>query len=281
MTEVSLSAAEEQRVRIAGLDRTIAALIRQRTESARRLGELRAAMGRPRSELAWENESLGRYRAELGPLGVRLGLLLLEMAREDIPDGREHRAPGEGRAVLRSSSPERKEPEMTVEPRLRQARLTDHRTIVDRVQGWWSDSRTPEQARELSLLLPKLFLQFFSRTSLVLEDEQGIRAFLVGFYAADNDEEAYIHFVGVDPALRGQGLARRLYTEFLQRAAEAGRREARAITSPGNTGSIAFHQAMGFAFEPGDREVGGVPVCADYDGPGQDRVCFYRKIGPA
>ncbi|MGV9318510.1 N-acetyltransferase family protein [Streptomyces sp. NPDC003660] len=163
---------------------------------------------------------------------------------------------------------------------LRQARVSDHRTIVGCVQRWWSDSRTPEQARELSLLLPKLFLQFFSGTSLVLEDDAGIRAFLIGFHAADNDDEAYIHFVGVDPTLRGQGLGRTLYAEFLRRAAAAGRREVRAITSPGNTGSIAFHRSMGFTLEPGDREVDGVPVCGDYDGPGQDRVRFHRRIVP-
>ncbi|WNM29164.1 GNAT family N-acetyltransferase [Streptomyces sp. Li-HN-5-11] len=171
-------------------------------------------------------------------------------------------------------------------PALRQARVSDHGTIVECVRQWWGDSRTPEQARELSLLLPRLFLQFFSTTSLVLQDGEGgedgtaIRAFLVGFYAAGNDTEAYIHFVGVDPALRGQGMARDLYTAFFERAAEAGRTEVRAITSPTNTGSIAFHRAMGFTPESGDREVGGLPVHTDYDGPGQDRVCFYRKIAP-
>ncbi|MBO8200653.1 GNAT family N-acetyltransferase [Streptomyces smyrnaeus] len=164
-------------------------------------------------------------------------------------------------------------------PALRQAQVGDHGTIVDCVQRWWGDSRTPQQARELSLLLPKLFLQFFSRTSLVLEDDTGIRGFLVGFHAADNDEEAYIHFVGVDPQLRGQGMARTLYTAFFHRAAEAGRTQVRAITSPANTGSIAFHRALGFTVESGDREVDGLPVHSDYDGPGQDRVCFRRTLG--
>ncbi|MBH5333871.1 GNAT family N-acetyltransferase [Streptomyces pactum] len=170
---------------------------------------------------------------------------------------------------------------MTTEPELRPARPSDHPALVDRVQRWWGDSRTPEQARELSLLLPRLFLQFFSRTSLVLEDGSGIRAFLVGFHAADNEEEAYIHFVGVDPALRGRGLGRRLYAEFLRQAAGAGRREVRAVTSPGNAGSIAFHRALGFVCEPGDLEIGGVPVHTDHDGPGQHRVCFRLRLPPA
>ncbi|MFD5249355.1 GNAT family N-acetyltransferase [Amycolatopsis sp. NPDC058340] len=163
-------------------------------------------------------------------------------------------------------------------PEPRRADVSDHSAIVDRVQRWWGDSRTPAEARELSLLLPKLFLQFFSGTSLVLEDDAGIRAFLIGFHAPGNDVEAYIHFVGVDPELRGQGTARHLYTTFFRRAAEAGRTEVRAITSPGNTGSIAFHRAMGFTLETGDRVIDGLPVHTGYDGPGQDRVCFFRKI---
>ncbi|MFF9482858.1 GNAT family N-acetyltransferase [Streptomyces sp. NPDC014733] len=173
---------------------------------------------------------------------------------------------------------------------LRPARVTDHPTLVRCVQTWWGDSRTPEQARELSLLLPRLFLQFFSRTSLILEEPTGapgdggedgrVRAFLVGFHAPENTTDAYIHFVGVHPALRGQGVGRRLYTAFLARAAEAGRTGVRAIVSPGNAASLAFHQAMGFVPEgDGDRVVGGLPVHADYDGPGEDRVCFHRRIG--
>ncbi|MFD9816929.1 GNAT family N-acetyltransferase [Streptomyces sp. NPDC059080] len=172
---------------------------------------------------------------------------------------------------------------------LRPARVTDHPTLVRCVRHWWGDSRTPEEARELSLLLPRLFLQFFSRTSLILEappgspadgDGGGVRAFLVGFHAPENTTDAYIHFVGVHPALRGQDVGRRLYAAFFARAAEAGRTDVRAIVSPGNAASLAFHRAMGFTPEgDGDRVVGGLPVHADYDGPGEDRVCFHRRIG--
>jgi ribosomal protein S18 acetylase RimI-like enzyme len=163
----------------------------------------------------------------------------------------------------------------------RPARVEDHRAIVERIQLWWGESRTPEQARELSLLLPRLFLQHFSGTSLVVEDASGIRAFLVGFHSADVSDEAYIHFVGVDPHYRGTGVARDLYTRFFAQAARAGRRTVRAITGPANAGSIAFHRAMGFEIEPGDREVDGIAVHSDYDGPGHDRVCFRRELDPA
>ncbi|WP_020667165.1 GNAT family N-acetyltransferase [Amycolatopsis nigrescens] len=166
----------------------------------------------------------------------------------------------------------------------RQARTSDHPRLVACVQSWWGDSRTPQEARELSLLLPKLFLQHFAGTSLVLEQGTEIDGFLVGFHSADRRDEAYIHFVGVNPALRNQGVARRLYSTFFEQAAAAGRTRVRAITAPANTGSIAFHRAMGFAIEPGTDVVdvtdvtAGVGVHRDYDGPGQDRVAFVREL---
>lgn len=164
-------------------------------------------------------------------------------------------------------------------PMLRRARVSDHRTLVECAHRWWGETRTRSEAREPSLLLPRMLLQYFSGTSLVAEDSTGVKAFLVGFHSADNEEDAHIHVVAVDPVLRGRGLARGLYMAFFERAAEAGRREVRAVTSPGNTGAIAFHRALGFAPVGSDHEVEGLPVHRDYDGPGQDRVCFRRRIG--
>ncbi|MGV4983211.1 N-acetyltransferase family protein [Streptomyces sp. NRAIS4] len=67
----------------------------------------------------------------------------------------------------------------------------------------------------------------------------------------------------MDRELRGQGMARRLYSTFFQHAAEEGRTEIRAITSPLNAGSIAFHRAMGFSLDAGNSEVDGLPVHTD------------------
>ncbi|MGC8487229.1 MAG: GNAT family N-acetyltransferase [Clostridia bacterium] len=51
----------------------------------------------------------------------------------------------------------------------------------------------------------------------------------------------------------------------------------KAITSPGNAASIAFHRRMGFTLlgDPDDR---GVPVVRDYSGPGVDRVVMVRPL---
>jgi ribosomal protein S18 acetylase RimI-like enzyme len=155
---------------------------------------------------------------------------------------------------------------------IRQARESDHGALVGCVRSWWGDSRTPQQSRELSLLLPKLFLQHFAGTSLVREGPDGIEGFLVGFHSQDHPDQAYIHFVGVHPEHRSRGVARGLYTRFCAGALAAGRHQVRAITSPANLGSIAFHRAMGFTPDPGGAEVDGIPVQLDHDG--QARVAF-------
>ena len=70
-------------------------------------------------------------------------------------------------------------------------------------------------------------------------------------------------------ARRGAGLARSLYEQFFDLARQDGRTVIKAITSPQNGPSIAFHQAMGFTASD--------PI-ADYDGPTLDRVVFARSV---
>src|SRR5207253_2979086 len=94
--------------------------------------------------------------------------------------------------------------------------------------------------------LPRLFLDHFAETSRVVEDSDGLAAFLVGFLAPP---VGYVHFVGVRPDLRGQGLARALYDDFAVRADAGGCSELSAITAPANLGSRDFHLSMGFDAE--------------------------------
>lgn len=58
--------------------------------------------------------------------------------------------------------------------------------------------------------------------------------------------QAYVHFVGIDPAHRGVGLGSALYERFFGKVQSLGCRSVFAVTSPSNTGSIAFHERLGF-----------------------------------
>ncbi|WP_329126922.1 GNAT family N-acetyltransferase [Streptomyces sp. NBC_01465] len=103
-------------------------------------------------------------------------------------------------------------------------------------------------------------------TSFLVEQDSGeVAAFLVGFMSPTQSDTAYVHFVGVDPALHGQGIGRSLYRAFFALARSHGRRYVHCITSPENAASRAFHTRLGFASST---------VKPDYDGPGLDRVAF-------
>ena len=85
----------------------------------------------------------------------------------------------------------------------RPARPGDYDAIAAVIDAWWG--------RPLLAALPRLFLDHFHDTSLVIDGPGGLVAFLIGILSPSEPERAYIHFVGVSPRLRGNGLARSLY----------------------------------------------------------------------
>jgi predicted GNAT superfamily acetyltransferase len=158
---------------------------------------------------------------------------------------------------------------MTVQ--LREIRPSDYRPVISVVDDWWG-------GRHMADMLPHLFFEHFTGTSFVAELDGELAGFLVGFISQSRPGEAYIHFVGIRPAERGSGLGRLLYERFFATAAARGCALVRAVTSPVNHGSVSFHTRLGFAVEPGDKQVNGIQVAADYDGDGHDRVRFVKQL---
>jgi len=119
-------------------------------------------------------------------------------------------------------------------------------------------------------MLPKLFFLHFEGTSFVAEDsDEDLIGFVCGFLSQTHDDEAYIHFVGVTPDSRGEGVGRALYERFFDEVRDHGRHVVRCVTSPVNQGSVAFHEALGFEVER---------VVSDYDGPGEDRALLVKRL---
>jgi ribosomal protein S18 acetylase RimI-like enzyme len=143
----------------------------------------------------------------------------------------------------------------------RPARPADYDAIAAVLDDWWG--------RPVLGALPRLFLDHFHDSSLVVDGAAGPQAFLVGILSPSEPDRAYVQFVGVSPAARGQGLARQLYEEFFALARRDGRWLVSAVTAPVNSGSVAFHRAMGFAVTG--------PVDG-YDGPGHDKIFFEREL---
>jgi ribosomal protein S18 acetylase RimI-like enzyme len=144
---------------------------------------------------------------------------------------------------------------------IRTARAADYDAIAAVVNDWWG--------REVLPGLPRLFLDHFHSTSLIAEAEDGLSGFLVGFVSPSAPDEAYIHYVGVRPDARSQGLARALYARFFEIARAHGRHTIKAITSPINHTSIAFHRRMGFTV------TGPIPA---YNGPNNPFTTFTQTL---
>jgi ribosomal protein S18 acetylase RimI-like enzyme len=150
---------------------------------------------------------------------------------------------------------------------------TDYPPIIAVLDEWWG-------GRSMSAMLPRLFFDHFQDTSFIAESDGQIVGFLIGFLSQTHPEQAYIHFVGVHPDYRKQGLGRQLYERFFEVARQHGRAVVHCVTSPVNRGSIAFHLHMGFRIDPGDAEIDGVSVSSNYDGRGGDRVLFSKFLTP-
>ncbi|MGG1660264.1 N-acetyltransferase family protein [Brevibacillus sp. NRS-1366] len=147
----------------------------------------------------------------------------------------------------------------------------DYSKMIAVVNDWWN-------GRQMSEMLPKLFFIHFQPSSFVVEEGGEIVGFLIGFISQTNPEEAYIHFVGVHPDKRKDGIGHEMYHLFFNEVKKRGCQTVRCITSPVNTASIKFHTKMGFQIEEGDKVVDGISVNSDYDGKGNDRVLFVKSI---
>ena len=147
---------------------------------------------------------------------------------------------------------------------VRAARPDDYDWIIRVVDDWWG--------RPMTQHLPRLFLDHFHSTSIVVEEGGQPVAFLVGFMSPSQPTIAYVHFIAVHPDHRRGGTASDLYDQFSQMAGAAGCTEVHAITGAINEVSIAFHGRIGFtASDPID----------GYDGPGTSLVTFTRPVSPA
>ena len=134
----------------------------------------------------------------------------------------------------------------------------------------------------MAAMLPRLWFKDFASTSFVIraEDSHPI-AFLVGYISQTNNSKAYVHFVGVDPTIRSEGLGKALYETFVAKVHQLGADHIEAVTSPINTNSLKFHEALGFMAVDNDGNLV-LPTEAsghkDFDGEGEDRVLLVKTL---
>ncbi len=106
--------------------------------------------------------------------------------------------------------------------------------------------------------------QFAEDAFTVREDDQLV-GYLLGVTRAPI---GYVHLVAARSDRRNLGMGRLLYDAFKAHARERGASEVQAITTTGNTGSISFHERLGFTAR----------VVDNYAGPGQPRMLFSLSL---
>ena len=145
----------------------------------------------------------------------------------------------------------------------------DHARVQATLGDWWGHMGGDFGDLQRALLLPRLFFQHMTDTSVLVQAGDGRQvAFLVGFLSPARPDTAYIHFVGVDPAARGRRIGAMLYESFFAAARERGCTEVSCVTAPVNDGSQRFHERLGFSLTLKD----------DYDGPGVPRYVMRRAL---
>jgi ribosomal protein S18 acetylase RimI-like enzyme len=120
--------------------------------------------------------------------------------------------------------------------------------------------------RDLRSLHAAMWFRQFGGRALLAMDGEVVAGYLCGTVTADR--LGYVHLVAVRRPYRGKGIARDLWATFTEQAREAGATRLEAVTSPGNTGSVAFHTGLGMTAE----EV------ANYAGDGRSTILFRRDL---
>jgi ribosomal protein S18 acetylase RimI-like enzyme len=146
---------------------------------------------------------------------------------------------------------------------------SDFDKILSDLTDFWGNDRT------LPFHHP-IFLYEFANTAFVIKEGETVIAYLLGLIS-QTAPVAYVHLIGVRQTHKRQGHGRRLYDHFIAAAVQQGCKEVKAITTPTNVESIAFHKRIGMRLVGNDEE-NGVPVVKDYSGPGQHRVVFSKIL---
>jgi ribosomal protein S18 acetylase RimI-like enzyme len=153
---------------------------------------------------------------------------------------------------------------------VRRTTKRDFDRIVEVIDHWWGGP--------ISTFAHPIFFYELGDRSLVIEQGSEMIGFLLGFIVpaaepadaarTDAKRTGYVHLVGIHPEYRRRGVGRQLYDRFVADSRAEGCVRMKAITTPGNEGSIRFHVALGWNAQ--DVE--------DYAGPGRRRIVFTKPL---
>jgi GNAT superfamily N-acetyltransferase len=143
---------------------------------------------------------------------------------------------------------------------VRRITKADFDRIVEVIDHWWGGP--------IGTFAHPIFFYELGDQALVVEQGPEMIGFLLGFVVPSPARTGYVHLVGINPDHRRRGVGRLLYEQFTEECRAAGCVRMKAITTPGNEGSIRFHVALGWNVQEVD----------DYAGPGRRRIVFTKPL---
>ena len=145
----------------------------------------------------------------------------------------------------------------------------DYDQILEALPEFWD-------GRDTRHLHQSFLIHEFGNTAFVIRDGARVVAYLFGFLS-QTQPVGYVHAIAVRASARRRRLAQRLFDHFEDFARRHGCSHVKAITTPSNAGSIAFHKSRGMQLL-GEPNADGIPVVPDYSGRGATRVVFWKAI---
>ena len=145
----------------------------------------------------------------------------------------------------------------------------DYFHILDDLSEFWD-------GRDTRALHHPFLIHEFGNSAFVIRDRSRVVAYLFGFLS-QSEPAGYMHTIAVRASARRRRLARQLFEHFTRFARQHGCTHIKAITTPSNTDSIAFHQSLGMELL-GEPNADSIPVVLDYAGRGVPSVVFWKSI---
>jgi GNAT superfamily N-acetyltransferase len=158
---------------------------------------------------------------------------------------------------------------MSDEAELSVCTAEDYLQILDDLDDFWD-------GRDMRALHHPYLIHEFGNSAFVIRDGSRVIAYLFGFLS-QSEPVGYVHAIAVRTSARRRRLALRLFDHFIGFARQHGCTHVKAITTPSNAGSIAFHQSLGMQLL-GEPNADGIPVVPNYAGREVPRVVFWKAI---
>jgi ribosomal protein S18 acetylase RimI-like enzyme len=158
---------------------------------------------------------------------------------------------------------------MSDEPEISLCTPEDYFQILDTLPEFWD-------GRDTHALHHPFLIHEFGNSAFVVRDGSQVLAYLFGFLS-QSEPVGYVHTIAVRASARRRRLGQRLFGHFAGFARQRGCTHVKAITTPSNAGSIAFHKSLGMELL-GEPNADGIQVIPDYAGRGAARVVFWKAI---